>query len=214
MRTGMSLVETLVAISVLGATAIMYGSAWSAQNATNDTPRAIELATEIYVRQVATLRRKSVKDADCPFREDAYQARGVFYPEGGVPPRFLGATDPGTSYYSAVSPANQLSYNTSVKKLLDRPGANCLEIVSPVGAPDPWIAPLANPGGVSMVDLGFSVRVFASRVQDVDPLAVPFTVAQLNTSPRQHLHQLIKYRVIVLRNGVEVLSGEFLQEVR
>lgn len=218
-RRGVSLIEALLAVTILGSAATMYGSAWSSTFGANDAARTIELATELYVRECAILRRanpKGVYPSEVPFFERAFQSAGAY--SGACAPPNPGSIEVGTTFYQSpatpVGGGADLSYNTPLIKLLDTPGTNCFEI--PPGTPG-WNPTLPVAGdGTSLADLLFSVRVFASRVQKAS--AVPRTAAVLNGAPGTEsgfwLNQLIRYRVVVLRNNVHVLSGEFLVEVR
>ena len=221
-RSGMSLVETLCAITVMGVAAIMYGSAWNANFGANDSARTIELATELYVREVALLRRldpKLNRASGGAFNEDAFQNTSGIYP-GACPPAFPGLNQNGTTFYANVGLSNELSYNTPLDKLLDTPGANCMEILpgttwNPALPTDPITGM-----SLSAVGQNFAVRVFASRVQSATANGLPRPVAALNGTyaPRAEsahwLNQLVRYRVIVTRNNRHVVSGEILQEVR
>lgn len=220
-RRGVSLIEALLAVTILGSAATMYGSAWSSTFGANDVARTLELATELYVRECAILRRanpRGVYPAEVPFFERAFQTAGAY--RGGCAPPNPGSNESGTTFYQSpattVGGGADLSYNTPLDKLLDTPGTNCFEI--PPGTPgwNPTLPVAAD--GTSLADLLFSVRVFASRVQESNGGGVPRAAATLNGAPGTEsgfwLNQLIRYRVVVLRNNVHVLSGEFLVEVR
>ena len=220
-RRGMSLVEALVAITVMGTCSIMYASAWSAHSGVNDAANEIETATVLYLRQVERLRMKSLLDSPStngnqlpPIVEQAYQA-------GNCPPQFPGSPVVGQTYYAAQSAINQLSYNTPISTVLDAavPNAVAIPANQPPDSPA-GVCPTGDCAWVPALDpflasIGYSVVVYASRVQDIG--AAPTLAALNGTFPGTdgcYLNQLVKYRIKITRNGRHLLTGEILQEVR
>lgn len=219
---GMSLIEVLIAISVMGVTAIMYASAWRLNSGASEVAREIEIGTEIFMRQVERIRMKSLMDDPArngrpapPFalREDAYQDANI----SPCPPQFPGAPVQGETQYRVQNPtSNNLSYNLPISTLLRT--TNCLLI--PPDQPGPDVAPTFDQAWVpslhaDLQSMGFGIQVLVSRVHGLNAGA---TLAAMN-SDQNFLHQLLKYRIRVIRTtapGAErvILTGEFLQEVR
>jgi len=66
---GLSLIEVMVSVVILGTAAMVYGSSFRAQVARNEAIQEIEQATILFLRQVDRIRRRNPKDASAPFNE-------------------------------------------------------------------------------------------------------------------------------------------------
>lgn len=224
--SGVSLVEVMIAVSIMGTAAVMYASGWNLHRGQNEAARELELATEIYLRQVESIKRHRVKGLtppNVPFNEVAFFDRAC--PPGR--PDVLDGT-----FYRTVAPfagqgvgSTQLHPAQPRNLLLSdgingRPPQNAHRILPTndvVG--DPFLVQLppemTNP--VTAGGLGYSVSVCCARLHEVDLPGAPPTLATLN-GPGSHLHQLIKYCVRVDRDPGggprNILTHEFIMEVR
>lgn len=223
---GASLVEVVVAVSVMGAASVMYAAGWSMHRGQTEAAREIEIATELFLRQVENIKRQNPKDRNrSPFAEAAFQEGEACPPDFPNTPPAAYVNSGRTFYRSLVRTAsNQLHPALPYLGLLSdglngRPAANAFVITPANDVPgDPWLIQLppqiGNP--VAAGGMGFSVSVCCARIHDLT-VAAP-TLAQLN-SEESHATQMIKYCVRVDRdpgNGIvkNILSQEFLVEVR
>lgn len=235
--SGVSLVEVLIAVSIMGSAAVMYASGWNIHRAQNEAAREIELATDIYLRQVEQIKRHDPKDrADSPFNEPAFQLGKACPPDRpDRPPAFYNGS--GMTFYRYVGPYRGQSFTTEQlhpavprNQLLSdgingRPPQNAFRILPTNDVPgNPWLAPLpveyTNP--IAAGGLGYSVSVCAARIHNFT--GTPPTLAILNgdglagVAASSYEHQMIKYAVYVDRDtGAgprNILTHEFIMEVR
>ena len=228
----MSLIEAMVGITVMGAAAIMYASAWKTHGGFSDAAREIEIATELFQRQVERIRSKSLIDTTggSAIVEDAFQKKStdptVVPPATdncqGCPPVYSNQPAPGHTHY--VDPpgagTNQLSWNNPITKLLTSTNAFPLPPHQPPATVAPfdqsWVLDIDSSLDTSPGGQGFSIQVFASRIQDAVQVA-PYSAAACNVEA-SHLQQLVKFRVLVNRDtgtGLRtIVSGEFIMEAR
>src|SRR5947208_685223 len=114
----MSLMETLIAVTVMSTAAIMYASAWKTHGGFSDVAREIELATEIYLRQVERIRSKSVLDGfnnpnqKAPFTETSFTTPGLNYKFGGGPPHADAPPPPALSHTPGGKQAGESYYES------------------------------------------------------------------------------------------------------
>lgn len=222
---GASLIEVVVAVSVMGAASVMYAAGWSLHTGQTEAAREIEIATELFLRQVENIKRQNPKDRNrSPFAEAAFQEGDACPPDfPNTPPAAY--VNSGRTFYRtlATTASNQLHPAKFYRELLSdgrngRPPANAFVITPANDVPgDPWLIQLppqiGNP--VAAGGMGFSVSVCCARIHDL--VGIP-TLAQLNDAT-SHAHQMIKYCVYIDRdpgNGIvkNILTQEFLVEVK
>lgn len=233
-KNGASLIEVVVAVSVMGAASVMYATGWSLHRGQTDAAREIEIATELYLRQVEQIKRQDPKNRNqSPFAETAFQEADACPPDfpnvapGNYP-------NSGRTFYRTLgtAPTNQLHPAQPHSVLLldginGRTPQNAFRITPANDVPgNPWLIQIPPQIGNSVATggMGFSVSVCCARIHNfIPPLAAP-TLAQLNDDgagaiPPSYEHQMIKYCVRVDRDpgdGVvkNLLTHEFIVEVR
>jgi hypothetical protein len=105
-RRGLSLVECVVSIGILGTAAILYGSTYTAQVRHNEATREIENSTLLFLRQVERIRAQDPRAASAPFIEPDFAATRCppfAYVDDGA-----GDLDPPVAHSTILTSANSL----------------------------------------------------------------------------------------------------------
>lgn len=140
---GVSLVEVLVSITVLGTASLLYGAAWSSHVTRQEAIREQQTATLLLLRQVEILRGQNPRAAGAPFTESDY------LPDTLCPP--FSYNDSGSDLDPPVAKEATLTDANS--------------FVIPAG--HPWLIDLG-----ALAGQGYSLRVRAARIRDSPDPAV------------------------------------------